>query len=155
VARQEGRYERSDQSGDHPAYQAQRRLRAQSLSGQRWGLDHRLRPYRARCHRRPEDHPGTREDLLRQDLKTFQDGVDDFLEGDTSDNQFGAMVSLAFNIGLGNFRKSSVLRDHNASNPKAASDAFLMWDKAGGRVLAGLERRRQEERALYLTPDLG
>src|SRR3954453_14632449 len=46
------------------------------------------------------------EELLRQDLEKFQDGVDDAITADTGDNQFGAMVSLAFNIGLGNFRKS-------------------------------------------------
>lgn len=95
------------------------------------------------------------EELLRQDLAHFEDGVDDILADnvDTSDNQFGAMVSLAYNVGLGNFRKSSVLRDHNAGNHAAAADAFLLWDKAGGEVLTGLVRRRHEERQLYLTPD--
>ena len=93
------------------------------------------------------------EALLRQDLEKFQDGVDATIGADTSDNQYGAMVSLAFNIGLGNFRGSSVLRNHNAGDHQAAADAFLLWNKAGGRVLPGLDRRRREERALYLTPD--
>lgn len=93
------------------------------------------------------------EALLRQDLEKFQDGVDAAIGADTSDNQYGAMVSLAFNIGLGNFCGSSVLRTHNAGDHQAAADAFLMWNKAGGRVLPGLDRRRHEERALYLTPD--
>lgn len=94
------------------------------------------------------------EELLRQDLGKFQDGVDDAIAetADTSDNQYGAMVSLAFNIGLGHFGTSSVLRDHNAGNHQAAADAFLMWNKAGGQVLRGLDRRRHEERTLYLTP---
>lgn len=94
------------------------------------------------------------EALLRQDLEKFQDGVDDLVTGDASDNQFGAMVSLAFNIGLGNFRTSSVLRNHNAGDHQATADAFLLWNKAGGHVLPGLDRRRHEERALYLTADL-
>jgi lysozyme len=93
------------------------------------------------------------EALLRQDLEKFQDGVDDAIAGDTADNQYGAMVSLAFNIGLGNFRGSSALRTHNGGDHHAAADAFLLWNKAGGQVLAGLDRRRHEERALYLTPD--
>ena len=94
------------------------------------------------------------EALLRQDLDKFQDGVDDAIGGgDTADNQFGAMVSLAFNIGLGHFKTSSVLREHNAGNQQSAADAFLMWNKAGGQVLTGLDRRRHEERDLYLKPD--
>ena len=93
------------------------------------------------------------EALLRQDLDKFQDGVDTAIGGDTSDNQFGAMVSLTFNIGLGHFQTSTVLREHNAGNYQAAADAFLMWNKAGGQVLAGLDRRRREERNLYLQPD--
>jgi lysozyme len=93
------------------------------------------------------------EALLRQDLEKFQDGIDDVVTGDASDNQFGAMVSLAFNIGLGHFKTSSVLRDHNAGDHQAAADAFLLWNKAGGQVLPGLDRRRHEERRLYLSPD--
>ena len=93
------------------------------------------------------------EELLRQDLGRFQDGVDDLIAENaaTSDSQYGAMVSLAFNIGLGNFRASSVLRDHNAGNNQAAADAFRMWNKAAGKVMNGLTRRREEERTLYLT----
>lgn len=95
------------------------------------------------------------EGLLRWDLDRFQNGVDDLLAGhaDTSDNEFGAMVSLAYNIGLTHFAASTVRREHNLGNKQAAADAFLMWNEAGGQVLAGLDRRRHEERALYLTGD--
>lgn len=68
-------------------------------------------------------------------------------------NQFGAMVSLAYNIGPGAFNKSTVLRRFNAGDISGAADAFLMWNKAGGKVLAGLTRRRKAERELFLTPD--
>lgn len=68
-------------------------------------------------------------------------------------NQFGAMVSLAYNIGPGAFNKSTVLRRFNAGDIQGAADAFLMWNKAGGKVLAGLTRRRKAERELFLTPD--
>lgn len=95
------------------------------------------------------------EDLLKQDLNKFEDGVDDLLaeNASTSDNQFGAMVSLAYNIGLGNFQHSSVLRYHNSGATQKAADSFLLWNKATGKVMRGLTRRRQEERQLYLTPD--
>ncbi len=69
----------------------------------------------------------------------------------TTQGQFDAMVSLAYNIGVGAFRKSSVRREHVAGNYEAAADAFLMWNKAGGTVWAGLTRRRGEERKLYLS----
>lgn len=63
---------------------------------------------------------------------------------------FDAMVSLAYNIGAGAFAKSSVVRHLKAGNKKAAADAFLLWNKAGGKVLNGLTRRRQAERLLFL-----
>lgn len=69
----------------------------------------------------------------------------------TTQAQFDAMVSLSYNIGNGGFRRSSVLRLHLAGEYEAAADAFLLWNKAGGRVMRGLTRRRQEERALYLS----
>ena len=94
------------------------------------------------------------EALLREDLDRFERAVSAKCPL-SSDNEFGAMVSLAFNIGIAGFNKSSVARFHNAGEPSKAADAFLMWNKAtvGGRkvVLKGLTRRRQAERALYLS----
>jgi lysozyme len=60
------------------------------------------------------------------------------------------MVSLAYNIGMAAFGRSSVLHRHNAGAHDKAADAFLLWNKAGGKVLPGLVRRRNAERALYL-----
>lgn len=68
-----------------------------------------------------------------------------------TDNQFGAMVSLAYNIGPGAFAKSSICRKFNAGDIQGAADAFLLWNKAGGKVLTGLVRRRYAERALFLS----
>lgn len=70
-------------------------------------------------------------------------------DAETTPAQFGAMVALAYNIGIGNFRKSSVLRRHLAGDDEGAAAAFGMWNKAGGKVLAGLTRRRAAEAALY------
>jgi lysozyme len=72
-----------------------------------------------------------------------------------SDAEFSALVSLAYNIGVGAFAKSTVLRLHNAGKRPEAAAAFSMWNKAGGRVRAGLTRRRAAEAAMYLTPSPG
>ncbi len=72
----------------------------------------------------------------------------------TGDHHFGAMCSLAYNIGFGNFLGSSVLRFHHAGEHQQAAAAFGLWNKGGGRVLPGLVRRRAAEAALYLTPDV-
>lgn len=71
----------------------------------------------------------------------------------TTDNQFGAMASLAYNIGIGRFRGSSVLRFHLAGDHPEAAQAFTAWNKADGHVLPGLVTRRAAEAQLYLTPD--
>ena len=74
-----------------------------------------------------------------------------------SANELGAFVSLAYNIGMGAFAKSTALRQHNAGQHQAAARAIELWDKArvGGvlQPLPGLTARRAKERALYLTPD--
>lgn len=69
----------------------------------------------------------------------------------TNDNQFSAMTDLAYNIGIGNFLKSSVLRFHRAGLHHDAAAAFGAWNRAGGVVLKGLTDRRAAESALYLT----
>ncbi len=67
----------------------------------------------------------------------------------TTPAQFGAMVALAYNIGVGAFARSTVLRMHNAGEYATAAAAFGMWNKAGGKVSRGLVRRRAAERLLY------
>lgn len=68
----------------------------------------------------------------------------------TSPAQFGALAAFAYNVGTGALKSSTLLRMHKAGNYEGAADQFLRWNKAGGRVLGGLTRRRQAERALYL-----
>ena len=78
-------------------------------------------------------------------------------EAPTTGDQFGAMVSLAYNIGDNAFLTSSVLLFHRLRNYRRAADSFLLWDKVeeDGVLVesAGLLRRRHAERVLYLTPD--
>lgn len=70
-------------------------------------------------------------------------------DSSTSPAQFGAMVALAYNIGVKAFAGSSVARKHKAGDHAGAAASFALWNKAGGRVLAGLTRRRAAEAALY------
>lgn len=85
-------------------------------------------------------------------LTDFTRGVQAELTAPTNDNQLAAMVSLAWNIGLAGFKRSTVLRAHNQGEPDAAARAFALWNKAGGKVIRGLTLRRAREAALYLTP---
>jgi len=91
--------------------------------------------------------------FLRRDLARFEDCVNSSVKVPITQNQFDALVSLAFNIGEGAFKRSSVLRNLNARKFDAAADSFRAWNKAGGKTLPGLTRRRATERSVFLTPD--
>jgi len=90
------------------------------------------------------------EELLREDLARFEKAVAEAAP-DATDNQFAAMVSLAFNIGEKAFAGSTVLRKHKAADHHGAAEAFKMWNKGGGKVLPGLVKRRAVEAQLYRT----
>jgi len=94
--------------------------------------------------------------MLADDLKPFEAAVGKAIgKAKTRQAQFDAMVSLAYNIGSGNFARSTVLRDHVAGLYPQAANAFRMWNKATVRgqlvVVNGLTRRREIERNLYLS----
>lgn len=92
------------------------------------------------------------EDLLRQGVEKFADTVDAMITAKVNANEFGACVSLAYNIGPNAFAKSTVLRELNAGHKDKAAAAFRMWNKAGGEVIQGLVNRREAEIKLFLTP---
>jgi lysozyme len=98
------------------------------------------------------------ESLLREDVRRFESGVKLQLkylgldESELNENQFSALVSLCFNCGLIPLNKDNTIgRSLVKRNYLAAADGFLLWRKAGGRVLKGLVRRRQEEKELFLS----
>lgn len=93
------------------------------------------------------------EERLRREVAEFEGGVLTACNRMPKPNQLAAMVCLAFNIGLGNFRSSTVLRRHNSGETFAAANAFLLWNRAAGRVMQGLINRREAERSLYLATD--
>lgn len=102
-----------------------------------------------------QDKPITKqqaEELLKHSLSTYEKAVDSFCRDDISQSNFDALVSFAYNLGNGALQKSTLIKKVNA-NPKDPSikDEFLKYNKANGRVLAGLTKRRQAEANLYFS----
>jgi lysozyme len=91
--------------------------------------------------------------LFEDELDDFADGVETLVTADINNNQFSALVSLAYNIGLRAFGRSTLLKKVNSRAFAAAADQFLAWNKGGGKVMRGLTRRREAERKLFLKPD--
>jgi lysozyme len=92
-------------------------------------------------------------EILRRDVEMFARGVRERLTRKVSDAQFSALVSFAYNVGLGALAKSSVLRAVNAGDFEAVPRRLSLWTKAGGRTLPGLVRRRAAEAALFVSSD--
>jgi lysozyme len=90
-------------------------------------------------------------DLLARDLGQYERAVTKAISVAPTSNQFAAMTSLCYNIGPANFATSTVVKLVNAGDPRGAAEAFLRWNKAGGKVLAGLTHRREDEKKLFLT----
>ena len=82
--------------------------------------------------------------------KDFADKIFPLIKVQINQNQFDAMTSLAYNIGVGAFSNSTLLKRVNAKDFIGASNEFLKWDKSGGKPLLGLTRRRQREKELFL-----
>jgi len=94
---------------------------------------------------------GEVDEILAQDLQRFESGVRRLCPDGLTSGRFGALVSFAFNVGLGNLQRSTLRMKHNRGEYEDAAEAFLDWTKAGGKVLKGLVSRRNDERALYLS----
>lgn len=88
---------------------------------------------------------------LRLDAETAERCVNASVKGNITQGQFDALVSLIFNIGSGNFRSSTLLRELNAGNDMSAAQQFLVWNRAAGKVMAGLTTRRKDEMELFLA----
>lgn len=89
------------------------------------------------------------EALLVKDLGKYEAAVRKAVKVPMTDNQYGALVSLCYNIGPGNFAKSTLVRKLNAGDVNGAAAQFDVWVNAGGKRLAGLVRRRNAEQALF------
>jgi lysozyme len=88
--------------------------------------------------------------LLRSDLAEFEGYVNSLVKQPLTQNQFDALVSFTYNLGPGNLQRSTLLSKVN-QDPKQDTipPEFLKWNKADGRVFAGLTNRRKDEAALY------
>jgi len=91
------------------------------------------------------------EEILKQDLESTAIGVLDLIEVPLTDGQYGALVSFAFNLGLGNLKVSTLKTKVNEKLHFEASKEFNKWVFAGGIKLNGLVKRRKAESELYLS----
>lgn len=92
------------------------------------------------------------EKILRDDLEVFMHGVLKAAEPlKLTQGQFDALVSFAFNLGLGSLKSSTLLKKLKAGDAAGASFEFQRWVYAGGKKLPGLVKRREAERALFVS----
>jgi len=90
--------------------------------------------------------------ILARDLAHFVRGVGRLCPAAPArQNHLDALVSFAFNVGLGNLQRSTIRQRYNRGDVDGAADAFMQWTKAGGRELPGLVKRRADERRLFLN----
>ncbi|WP_336948622.1 lysozyme [Acinetobacter junii] len=90
------------------------------------------------------------KEYFAHDLERFEASVNNLVKVPLSQNQFDALVSLTYNIGQTAFSNSTLLKKLNAKDYQGAADQFIRWNKGGGKVMKGLVRRREAERALFL-----
>jgi GH24 family phage-related lysozyme (muramidase) len=89
--------------------------------------------------------------ILATDLERFERGVERLCPNGLTQPRFDALVSFAFNVGLGNLQRSTIRMKHNRGDYEGAAESFLAWTKAGGKELRGLVIRRKDEMNLYLS----
>lgn len=93
----------------------------------------------------------TAERLLKTGLVSYENDVSRLVKVSLTQGQFDALVSFTYNLGSRSLSTSTLLRKLNAGDYAGAADEFLRWNKAGGKVLNGLTRRREAERSLFLS----
>lgn len=93
----------------------------------------------------------TAERLMKTGLVSYESDVSRLVKVGLTQGQFDALVSFTYNLGARSLSTSILLRKLNAGDYAGAADEFLRWNKAGGKVLNGLTRRREAERALFLS----
>ena len=110
---------------------------------------------RAAVQLRPEDNRVFSMEevnaILRADLARFERGVSSFCPVPLTQGQFDALVSFSFNVGLGTLQRSTLRQKVLRGDMEGAADEFLKYNKAGGKVLKGLDIRRKDERVLFLS----
>ncbi|KAA0260064.1 lysozyme [Hafnia alvei] len=90
-------------------------------------------------------------DLLKQGVVQYENGVNSLVKVQLNQNQFDALVDFAYNLGVNALKGSILLKKLNAGDYAGAANEFTKWNKAGGKELAGLMRRREAEKTLFLS----
>lgn len=91
------------------------------------------------------------DDLLKQGVIQYENGVNSLVKVQLNQNQFDALVDFAYNLGVNALKGSTLLRKINTGDYAGAANEFTKWNKAGGKELAGLTRRREAEKSLFLS----
>jgi len=131
----------------HVLYQEQIRLPMTASEDKIARKDYPLKPEDNRVWTKQEI-----EDLFSMDVASFERGVLRLVPGCAGrQGSFDALVSFAFNAGLGNLQRSQMRMRANRSDWEGAAEALMAWTKGGGKVLPGLVKRREAEKALFLS----
>lgn len=89
--------------------------------------------------------------ILRADLDRFERGVERYITVPLTQGMFDALVSFSFNVGLGTLQRSTLRQKLNRGDKEGAAEELLKYCMAGGKILKGLQKRRLDERALFLS----
>lgn len=89
--------------------------------------------------------------ILAKDVERFERGVERYITIPLKQGEFDAIVSFAFNLGLGTLQKSTLRQKLNRGDKEGAIESLLKYNKAGGKILKGLDNRRKDEAALFLS----
>ncbi|EBO0868514.1 lysozyme [Salmonella enterica] len=92
----------------------------------------------------------TADRLLKTGLVSYENDVLKLVKVKLTQGQFDALVSFAYNVGSRSLSTSTLLKKLNGGDVNGAADEFPRWNKAGGKVMGGLTRRREAERSLFL-----
>ncbi len=134
----------------HVLYQEQIRLPVVRVEGKETPMIRREMPLKAEDNR--AFTKTEIDELFRDDVGTFERGVLRLVPGVSGrQGSFDALVSFAFNAGLGNLQRSQIRMRANRDDWNGAADAFRQWTMGGGKVLPGLVKRREAEIALFLS----
>lgn len=110
-------------------------------------------------HTGPDVKPGEKwtdaqiDAAFTKDLQRFEAGVLKAVRVALNQNEFDALVAFSFNVGLGNLQSSTLLKLLNSGDRPGAAQQFMRWDKANGKAMLGLRRRRAGEACMFLGDD--
>lgn len=113
-------------------------------------MDHRLR-HTLNVHEGMTCTQEQAQEWLQADVMMAEHAIDMLVTVDLTQNEFDALVDFAFNVGMENFHRSTLLRLIDQDDTRDGVLQFLRWDRAGGKVVPGLVKRREAERTLFET----